>query len=123
MMADILVIDDDPQMRRLIARILMGASHAVREAADGRKGLALVREQRPDLVVCDLVMPDMEGIETILTLRSENAGLPIIAISGGNDPLYLNAASKLGASASLGKPFSPDELLNLVADLLDAPTP
>jgi DNA-binding NarL/FixJ family response regulator len=63
-------------------------------------------------------MPDVEGIETILTLRQEEPAIPIIAISGGNDPLYLQAAAKLGAAAALDKPFSTHALLSLVEGLL-----
>jgi CheY-like chemotaxis protein len=117
-MADILIIDDDPQMRRLLNRILRGAAHVVREAKDGRSGVALFQQRRPDLVITDIVMPDMEGIETILTMRQDGLPIPIIAISGGSDPLYLQAAGKLGAAAELRKPFSPKQLLDLVAGLL-----
>ena len=117
-MADILIIDDDPQMRRLLTRVLLGAGHSVREAENGIGGIAEFRRQAAALVISDIVMPDMEGIETILTLRQEAAELPIIAISGGSDPLYLRAASKLGATAALGKPFNAKQLLGLVQNLL-----
>jgi len=65
-------------------------------------------------------MPDMEGIETIRALRAEGPTVPIIAISGGSDPIYLRAATALGATASLEKPFAAADLLVLVAELLDA---
>jgi DNA-binding NtrC family response regulator len=119
-MADILIIDDDRQMRRLLTRILTGAGHTVREAENGRDGVARFQEQRSDMVITDIVMPDMEGIETILSLRRDNPTLPIIAISGGSDPVYLRAASGLGATASLEKPFSADRLLALIEGLLAA---
>jgi CheY-like chemotaxis protein len=117
-MANILIIDDDQQMRRLLTRILKGGGHAVREAENGRSGIELFRQLRPALVITDIVMPDMEGIETILALRQGNPELPIIAISGGSDPLYLTAAGKLGATATLRKPFSSDELIALVEGML-----
>jgi DNA-binding NarL/FixJ family response regulator len=63
-------------------------------------------------------MPDMEGIETILTLRGEEPEIPIIAISEGSDPVYLRAAGRLGATATQEKPFSPDHLLASVEGLL-----
>jgi DNA-binding NtrC family response regulator len=119
-MADILIIDDDHQMRRLLTRILTGAGHSVREAKHGRDGVAQFHEQHSALVITDIVMPDMEGIETIVSLRRDSASVPIIAISGGSDPLYLRAASGLGATASLEKPFHPDQLLALVDGLLGA---
>ncbi|HWB49809.1 MAG TPA: response regulator [Stellaceae bacterium] len=119
-MADILIIDDDPQMRRLLTRILHGAGHAVREATDGRGGIEEFRRRRPMLVISDIVMPDTEGIETIRVLRGAAPQVPIIAISGGTDPLYLRAACALGATASLDKPFSASQLTTLVAKLLAA---
>jgi DNA-binding response OmpR family regulator len=119
-MADILIIDDDRQMRRLLRRILTGAGHTVREAGNGRDGVALFEQQRPALVITDIVMPDMEGIETILNMRRDNPTLPIIAMSGGSDPLYLRAASSLGATGTLNKPFQPRSLLELVDAMLRA---
>ena len=100
-MADMLIIDYDRQMRRLPNRILTGAGHTVREAENGRDGVALFGQQRSAVVITDIVMPDMGG-----SRRSS-----IIAISGGSDPLYLQAAGKLGATAVLRKPFSPDKLI------------
>jgi len=117
--ANILVIDDEPQMRRMIARVLNGAGHTVRQAADGNEGMALFRQAQPALVITDIVMPDAEGIETIRELRKAAPTLPILAISGGSTPLYLDAAGKLGASAVLAKPFSNEDLLTTVEALLD----
>ena len=118
-MADILIIDDDRQMRRLLTRILTGAGHTARQAVNGRDGIALFAQQRADVVITDMVMPDMEGIETILSLRRENPTLPIIAISGGTDPVYLRAAASLGATEVLRKPFSPQALLEALERVLD----
>jgi DNA-binding NtrC family response regulator len=118
-MADILIIDDDRQMRRLITRILHAAGHAVREAQDGRGGIGEFRRQRPELVISDIVMPDIEGIETIRVLREEAPAMPIIAISGGSgEALYLRAATALGATASLDKPFAAEKRTMLVDKLL-----
>jgi DNA-binding NtrC family response regulator len=118
-MAEILIIADDQQMRRLMSRILDGAGHNVHEAMNGREGLNLFRKLRPMLVITDLVMPDMEGIETIRELHLEAPTVPIIAVSGGSGPNYLHAATEFGATASLEKPFTPDALLESVKRLLD----
>jgi DNA-binding NtrC family response regulator len=122
-MADVLIIDDDRQIRRLLRRICQRAGHAVREAENGRCGVELFQQQRPHLVITDILMPEMEGIETIMALRRNGPRVPIIAISGGDDPVYLQAASKLGATAELKKPFSPEQLLSLVEGLLSPPAP
>jgi CheY-like chemotaxis protein len=118
-MAKILVIDDDPQMRRLLSRLLSGEGHAVHEAPNGRDGIELFRRVHPVLVITDLVMPEQEGIETIRELRREAPTIPILAISGDGPSVYLRAATELGASAALEKPFGADELLSVVAKLLD----
>jgi CheY-like chemotaxis protein len=120
-MADIVVIDDEPRYRRLIAQVLTGAGHEVRQAGDGSEGLTLCRDHPPELVITDLVMPGMEGIETILQLTRERPGVPVLAISGAEPAsVYLRAATALGASASLPKPFTVEELLTAVAGLLPA---
>lgn len=119
-MADILVIDDEVAMRRLLSRVLTNAGHTVHEAADGQSGIALFHEVHPALVITDIVMPEMEGIETIRELRRTGPKLPILAISGGSHPVYLRAAAGLGATAALSKPFAPEALLATVTELLDA---
>jgi len=123
-MALILVIDDSIELRRAVRRILLSAGHDVLEAENGNIGLALVNEHEPALVITDLIMPDKEGIETILDIRRRGKPTPILAISG-SDPapasIYLGAASKLGADHVMRKPFRAAELLAAVERLL-APT-
>jgi DNA-binding response OmpR family regulator len=116
-MADILIVEDDPQVRHLLTHILRHADHTVREADNGRTGIAEFWRQRPALIICDILMPDMEGIETIRALRREDAAIPVIAISGG-DRVHLKLVAKLGATATLKKPFLPHALLSLVDGLL-----
>jgi len=120
-MADILVIDDHAGDRYIVAEALMGAGHQIRQANNGIEGLALCRKHLPALVVTDIVMAAKDGIETIRELRQLAPNIPILAVSGSKHAdLYLNAVSLLGADAALAKPFSFDELVRAVADLLDA---
>ena len=121
-MAEILIIDDEPQMRRLLTRLLSGAGHTVREATNGKDGIELFGGARPALVITDIVMPGIEGLELIRELRHKDPGVPILAISGGGHPVYLRAATGLGATAALAKPFGSDELLSAVAGLLGGTT-
>lgn len=121
-MAEILAIDDDAGMRNMLVRVLGASGHSVRAAADGDKGLALFREARPELVIIDIVMPKMEGIEAIRRLRQSAPALPILAISGSGQYGYLRFATELGATASLEKPFGSEALLSLVSSLLARPT-
>ncbi len=122
-MALILVIDDEPEMRRLLRRILVGAGHRVIEAENGASGLRHLERERPDLVITDILMPDKDGIETIQEIRSAQAGMRIIAMTGGGRYQgfeYLDIAKALGADALLSKPFRSAELLDAVAQLVSA---
>lgn len=124
-MAKVLIIDDDPGFRRMIRMIITRMHHAVVEAADGDQGVALFRTERPDLVICDIVMPNKEGIQTILEIRAEAPDALIIAMSGGGVSVgtgYLSAALKLGANQVITKPFRPAELTAMVAQLLPGDT-
>ena len=121
-MATILVIDDDGAIRGLIRCALEKAGHDVAEAADGELGLYAYRRQPVDLVLCDLVMPKREGLETIRGLRAWDPGVPIVAMSEGSStsPMnFLPVAAKMGASATLAKPITIQAMLGLVAGLLD----
>src|SRR3954471_9557483 len=118
-MADIIVIDDESRYRRLIAQVLTGAGHEVRPAADGAEGLAMCLERTPDLVITDIVMPRMEGIETILQILRQRPGVAVLAISGAEPAsVYLRAATALSAAGSLPKPFTVEQLLAAVNGLL-----
>jgi two-component system, chemotaxis family, chemotaxis protein CheY len=120
-MARILVIDDDPALRRTVRKILERGGHEVEEAENGLTGLRVVEERPPDLVVTDLVMPEKEGIETILELRERFPEVGVLAVSGagGVDPTGpLMDAHLFGAHATLPKPFQIQELLDAVAEVL-----
>lgn len=117
----VLVIDDDPAVRRTLSRILAVGGYEVAEAGDGRAGLAALSAGRVDLVITDLHMPGMEGIETIQRIREVGAEIPIIAISGGfedSEFSSLEDARLMGADLAVGKPFSVVALLDSVGTLL-----
>ena len=121
-MARILVIDDDPDARRALRRMLEHAGHEVINAPDGRVGVRLYMEKPTDIVITDLVMPEMDGIEVIMELRRKYSEVKIIALSdggrfGADD--YLSAAEKLGAQRSFAKPFKQIELLEAVDELIN----
>jgi len=116
----ILVIDDDDEVRQTLCNILRSAGFETTAARNGEEGLRLFDAVGADAVVTDLIMPGMEGIETIRELRRRRAGVKIVAISGGGRSGvadYLALAGKLGADATLSKPFSRDELLAALSDL------
>jgi DNA-binding response OmpR family regulator len=117
----ICVIDDDESVRQTVGRILSSAGYSVINAADGAQGLEAVEQSSPAMIITDIVMPNREGIETILEAKKRFPGIPIIAISGGGrtgPQDFLDVARKLGADDCLAKPFRPTELLDKVATLL-----
>lgn len=113
--ATILIIEDEEPIRVLLRTVLEAAGHEVREASNGRIGLALYRDRPPDLVITDIRMPEMSGLDMILELTREFLNAKVIAISGeqGEDNL-LGVAKLLGARQTLHKPFSMEQLLNAV---------
>jgi CheY-like chemotaxis protein len=96
----------------------------VHEASNGKSGLAAYRQQSPDLVITDIVMPDMEGLEVIRELRQTDPDIKIIAMSGGGIAAaeqYLALARTFGAGSVLDKPFTQEQLLTVVAEALGHP--
>ena len=122
-MAHILLVEDDAEVRRALRLNLEGFGHTVVEAGDGREAMEVLRSVSADVVVTDLVMPEREGLETILELRRHRPGLPIVAMSGGGriaPGVNLSVALRLGAKRVLVKPFPVAELIRAVADLTGA---
>jgi CheY-like chemotaxis protein len=113
----VLVIDDNPWLRDMFREVLVGGGYDVVLAEDGRAGLSRCRQGAIDLVITDLFMPDIEGLELIRTLRREQPTVPIIAVSAGGElgqTRLLEVAERLGAVRVLEKPVSVDELQEAV---------
>jgi DNA-binding NtrC family response regulator len=122
-MKRILVIDDDTQMREMLRKVLERAGYEVEDAADGKIGTKIHRQEPVDLVVTDLIMPEKEGIETIREFRRDFPQLKIIAISGGGRigaNGYLSMAKTMGAHRIFSKPFDLKTFSETVKELLDS---
>ncbi|MBI3782010.1 MAG: response regulator [Deltaproteobacteria bacterium] len=112
-MAKILLVDDDAAFRSMLRRTLQRLGHEVVEAEDGEEALRTLRKLAVDLVITDIIMPNVEGIETIRALRRDYPGLKIIAMSGGGRVVrsdYLEIAEAFGAACVLRKPFPNEQL-------------
>ena len=112
----ILVIDDESRMRKLVVEALASEGYAVVEASNGREGVALAGRETPDLIVCDITMPEMNGHRVLQTLRDQpaTAQIPFIFLTGWSEKEDVRAGMNLGADDYLVKPVDPGELLAAV---------
>ena len=114
-MASILIIDDEEIIRALLRSVLEGAGYEVTEAANGRIGLELYRQNPRDLVITDILMPELNGLDMLLELTREFLRAKVIAISGaGEEKNVLDVAKLLGARQTFQKPCSVSKLLGAV---------
>jgi len=119
-MATILIIDDEELIRLLLRSALEAAGYEVTEAANGRQGLEQFRRRLTDLVIKDIVMPELNGLDMLLELTREFLHAKVIAISGaGEEKNVLDVAKLLGARQTFPKPFSLPHLLGAVRYELD----
>jgi len=122
MKQNILVIDDEAAICTSVQERLTMEGYKVWTAPNGRKGLRLYHDHSFDLVITDVLMPELDGLEVVRTLRRLNTALPIIAMSGGGkrDLDFLVEAVEFGATRTISKPFSLNEFVAMVHDLLDS---
>ncbi len=124
-MANILVIDDDHAVLATIELVLARDAHTVVVTDDGRKGLEMFKTGAFDLLIVDIFMPAMDGLQTMGLARRYRPEVPVLVISGDglrSGPDFLRMATKLGAVSSLRKPFRPNDLLTAVDNCLAGPT-
>jgi len=114
----LLVVEDQRDLRDLLATAFSREGYAVSAAADGPQALALTQLEAPDLIVLDLALPGMSGIETLRRIR-EGGGVPkVVILTGHGTPAHVREAMALGVREFMGKPFDLDQLLRVVADHL-----
>jgi CheY-like chemotaxis protein len=113
---DVLIVDDDPDVRELFSYVLQRAGAAVTVAVDGTSGLRAALDRHPDLVVTDIAMPRMDGIDMTRRLREEEPtwAVPVVAVTGQMVADEPERARQAGCSAVVAKPCSPEELVHLV---------
>jgi len=119
-MAHILIIDDDSSVQTLFKQFLESKGYSVSLASNGREGLRQMHKCNPDLIITDIMMPEMDGLEIIQEVRVHHLEMPVIAISGGmrNAPMnFLPHAKKFGAVRIFEKPVPLADLLAAVREL------
>ena len=129
-MARILLVDDDESVRATVQAMLVDRGHEVIPAVDGEDGLLQLSEQPFDLIICDVIMPNMDGLEMVREIRRLSTEIPIISMTGSFmrstggahlNAVYLRLCSELGATKVIAKPFRARDLLPLVQQCLGRP--
>lgn len=120
-MPRILVIEDDLLYQKMLCDVLSKHGHEVTTASDGEIALNLFDTEKYDVIICDLIMPNMDGMEFIMKVRLSYPHVNIIAISGGDNKLpaniYLNVTKDIGATRIFQKPIKNQELLSAIEEL------
>lgn len=120
-MAQILLIEDNQNNADYIIRILDGCGHQTMHTIEGLEGARVARRSRPDLILLDFNLPDIDGSVLVLTLRKQLGGKaapPIVAVTARNSSVDRQLAEKFGFDGFIGKPFEPNELVQVVDTLL-----
>lgn len=120
-MKTILVIEDEPHMRLNIAKLLKLEGYRVIEAANGRVGVDMARQHTPDIILCDITMPDMDGFSALALIRETPClhTVPFIFLTARGDAKDVRAGMNLGADDYLPKPFTAPDLLNAIQARID----
>ncbi len=120
-MTKVLVIDDEEILRESILTILKTRGFSTIEARDGRSGVRLAKQFVPDLILCDIRMPEFDGYEVLKALRQEptTAAIPLIFLTADAIAKVMHQGQQLGANGYLTKPFSTAELLDTIATHLN----
>jgi two-component system nitrogen regulation response regulator NtrX len=119
-MPSVLIVDDEPNIRRMVGALLASEGYEVREAPDGARGVALATEAEPDVALVDLMMPgEMDGMAVLAALRERAPGLPVVMMSGRAGLSDAVRATKLGAFNFLEKPLTPEGVLLALASALE----
>lgn len=122
-MSSILLVDDDPLLRTLVEHKLRLRGFQVMSAESGEEGLKQASAQRPDLIVLDAMLPELDGFEVLQRLKEDAAtqAIPVIMLTARKQETDIVSALSKGARDYLVKPFSPDELVARIRNLLPAP--
>jgi len=121
MLKNILLVDDEESIRKMVRAVLGEDNYSFTEASNGVEALEIMETQSFDLILTDVIMPDCDGIELVMSVRKKLPDIKVIVMSGGGRVRadhYLNLAEKLGAARVFEKPFNTAELRETVAELL-----
>src|SRR5512138_912256 len=119
-MPSVLIVDDEPNIRRMVGALLASEGYEVREAPDGARGVALATESEPDIALVDLMMPgELDGMAVLTALRERTPDVPVVMMSGRAGLSDAVRATKLGAFTFLEKPLSPEVVMLALSSALE----
>ena len=121
LMIKILVIDDDELVKNMISSVLRKNNFEVVSASNGVEGVNVAKKVEPNIVLTDMLMPDKEGVETIIEVKQALPEVKVIAMSGGGQEknmTFLQMAKKVGADCVLQKPFKPSDLVSMIKEMV-----
>lgn len=119
-MTRVLIIDDETEVLRNVGEMLEMEGYEVSIAVNGREGISQAAANSPDLVICDIAMPYLDGFEVVHALRNSplNPNVPVIMITGLRDQRIIDQIRVIGANAALTKPFTRSEILTVIASVM-----
>jgi len=121
-MKSVLIVDDELGMREMVKQLLLNEACHVLEASNGKHAMEFLKNESPELVITDIIMEEMDGVEIIFEIRENYPDIKIIAMSGGSkisSEDYLESASDLGADRIFNKPFALSDMLNAIKELIE----
>ena len=122
-MAAIIIVDDDPTVRAIAVEFLRDGDHAIVEAADGHEALRILKAVPIDLMVLDIALPELDGLDVLQILKREHPRLPVLMLSTYPEKQYAVRCIRLGASGYLNKSADPDDMLAAVRKVAMTPAP
>jgi CheY-like chemotaxis protein len=118
---NILVVEDEQEILNLISEILGNKDHVVMTARNGKEALKMIDTLIPDMIITDILMPEMDGYEVLMDLKMKNSetygSIPVIVVSAMAAPYQIDTAKKFGANAYLTKPFSSEQLFKVIEEV------
>ncbi len=117
-MSKVLIVDDSMFSRTAIKKIVKKNDHEVIEAADGREGLQKIIDEKPDIILTDILMPEMGGVELLTIIKEKNLGIPVIVVSANVQDTVHQKCLELGATEFFNKPPDEEKLLKYLKEFV-----
>mgnify|MGYP002636739774 CR=1 FL=1 len=119
-MPTVLIIEDSNFQRKILAKLIMDEGYHIYEASNGKAGLELIEEHQPDLIFCDLVMPELDGFKVLKNLQNKKSTIPVIVLTSDIQKPVREQCIALGATAFINKPANPAKIQSALQKVFGA---